>query len=129
MSNPNRIIRSLKIGDDADARRLIANAGGTTAINGNPGATELGLNLQHCEMLHLYPQVTGGAVSYVMRLWYRNSINGLWHPAAGTITITDNTISQVETNGEQFVYFEITAENNVTDTINFWAGYNTPSAS
>lgn len=129
MSNPNRIIRSLKKGDDSDERKIIDNATAVTAVNGVPAATENGFHLQHAEVLHIYPRVTGATPNYTLKLHYFSNINGLWHPASGTISITDGTIQQVAVNGEDRVYFEITAEDDAADTLELWAGYNTPSAS
>lgn len=129
MSNPNRIIRSLQKGDDTDERKIMSSAAGTTAILPDPPATENGLCLQHAEMVHLYPVVTGAAPSYTLKVWYRSLISGEWHPSSGTTTISDDSIVQINTNGENYIYLQITAEAHVNDTIDMWAGYNTPSAS
>ena len=124
----NRIIRSLVSGE-LNERRVIVNASGTTAVGSPPSATENGISLQSCEMLHLYPKVAGAAPSFTLQLHYYSEISESWHKAASTITIADDQIVQVNTNGERRVFFEITAEAAAADEIQLWAGYNTPSAS
>lgn len=116
-------IRSIRQGDSAANRRVVAGATATTTPPAPTASSRQGDSLNGADYMSVYAQFGGSMTAAQVRPYFWNSVHERWLPGSALAfdSATLALIATIQTQGEERVQFVVESVTG-SGTLDLWAG-------